>query len=294
MKLIRILTAVFFCTLAHAADNGPKWKKVLPALPDTIALHENVVCSKTKERDIVLNIYAPKTGGPFPGILLIHGGGWKQNQIEADKPLAERLAAGGYVVAQVPYRLSTEARYPAALHDCKAALRFMRAHAAEYKINADKIGVMGGSAGGHLSGLMGMTGGVKSLEGSGGNADQSTALSACIVMAGGMDLIKSNEKTNGDGYVLFLGPIAENRTLYVEASPITHVSKTSPPTLFIEGEKDSLKIGRAEMQEKLRSLGVPTELITLKDAPHPYWMSQPWLDETAAAALKWFDLYLKK
>lgn len=291
---IALLALALVVSAAHAADNGPKWKKVLPALPESISLHEKVLCSKTKERDILISIYVPKTGGPFPGILLIHGGGWKQNQVEADKPLAERLAAGGYVVAQVPYRLSTEARYPAALHDCKAALRFMRAHATEYKINADKIGVIGGSAGGHLSGLMGMTGGLKNLEGEGGNADQSTALSACIVMAATMDLIKANEKTNSEGHIQFFGPIAENRALYVEASPITHVSKTSPPTLFIEGEKDSLKIGRAEMQEKLRAAGVPTELITLKDAPHPYWMSQPWLDETAAAALKWFDLYLKK
>ena len=138
-----------------------------------------------------------------------------------------------------------------------------------------------------------MTGDLKTLEGEGGSAGQSTSVQACIVMAGGMDLIKSNEKTNGEGYVLFLGPISEKRDLYVEASPITHVSKDAPPTLFIEGEKDTLKIGRAEMQDKLRALGVPTELITLKGAPHPFWMSQPWLDETAEAAGKWFDKHLK-
>jgi pectinesterase len=71
------------------------------------------------------------------------------------------------------------------------------------------------------------------------------------------------------------------------------VSASSPPTLFIEGEKDSLKIGRAEMQEKLRALHVPTEVITLKDAPHPYWMSHPWLDQTARAMGDWFDKYLR-
>jgi pectinesterase len=113
-------------------------------------------------------------------------------------------------------------------------------------------------------------------------------------MAASMDLITPNEKTNGEGYILFLGPISEKRDLYVEASPLTHAGKNSPPTLFIEGEKDTLKIGRSEMQEKLKAAGVPTELITLKDAPHPYWMSQPWLDQTAEAMGKWFDLYLKK
>lgn len=280
--------------LAADPTPAPKFKRVLPNLPDTVTLHSNVEGARYGDRVIPLEIYVPKEPGVYPGILLIHGGGWQARQIENDRPLAERLAAKGYVVTQVPYRLSTEARYPAALHDCKAAVRFMRAHASEYKIDPARIGVIGGSAGGHLSALMGMTGDMKNQEGDGGNAGQSTAIKACIVMAGGMDLVKSNEPKNGEGPIKFLGPIAENRALYVEASPITHVSKNSPPTLFIEGEKDSVKIGRAEMQDKLRAAGVPTELITLKDAPHPYWMSQPWLDETAAAATAWFDKYLKK
>src|SRR4029078_10673695 len=137
---------------------------------------------------IPLDIYVPKADGVYPTILLIHGGGWKQRQIEADKPLAERLALRGYVVAQVAYRLSTEAKYPAALHDCKAALRFLRAHAAEYKIDPTRIGCAGGSAGGHLRGPVGLTRGLKELEGDGGNPDQSTKIEACVVMAGGMDL----------------------------------------------------------------------------------------------------------
>jgi acetyl esterase/lipase len=275
------------------SPNGPIWKSVKPNLPDSIELHSKVECARYGDVSIPLEIYVPKAPGTYPAILLIHGGGWKARQVEQDRPLAERLALRGYVVAQVAYRLSTEAKYPAALYDCKAALRFMRAHAAEYKIDSTRIGCAGGSAGGHLSGLMGMTGDMKSLEGDGGSAGQSTALKACVVMAGGMDLVKANEPKNGEGTILFIGPISEKRDLYIEASPISHVGKNSPPTLFIEGEKDTLKIGRAEMQDKLRAAGVPTELITLKDAPHPYWMSQPWLDETAKAIGDWFDKYVK-
>jgi pectinesterase len=302
MHLLRVLTlSLLVCLTASAqtapkptpSKNGPHWKSVKPALPDTITLHSNVECSHPGAFSIPLEIYVPKAEGTYPAILLIHGGGWKARQIEADRPLAERLALRGYVVAQVAYRLSTEAKYPAALHDCKAALRFMRAHAKEYKIDPSRIGCAGGSAGGHLSGLVGMTGGMKELEGDGGNPDQSTAIKACVVMAGGMDLVAANKEKNNEGTIQFIGPISEKRDLYVQASPITHVSKTSPPTLFIEGEKDTLKIGRAEMQEKLRAAGVPTELITLKDAPHPYWMSQPWLDQTAKAIGDWFDKYLK-
>ncbi|CAN5805788.1 hypothetical protein BH11VER1_BH11VER1_03110 [soil metagenome] len=289
-----LLLSILLLTASLAlGEEAPKWKKVLPNLPDTITLHEKVECSHPGDFSIPLDIYVPKADGVYPTILLIHGGGWKQRQIESDKPLAERLALRGYVVAQVAYRLSTEAKYPAALHDCKAALRFLRAHAVEYKINPLAIGVAGGSAGGHLSGLVGMTGGLAALEGDGGNPELPTTVQACVVMAATMDLVEANKASNSEGYVLFFGPIADNRDVYVEASPITHVSKESPPTLFIEGEKDTLKIGRAEMQEKLRNLGVRNEIVTLENAPHPYWMSQPWLDEAAKAIGDWFDLYLK-
>ena len=285
---------LLFCAVASvaSAQDKPKWVLVKPDLPETVSLHENVECSHPGDFSVLVNVYVPKKEGPHPAILLIHGGGWQKRQIEPDKPLAERLASRGYVVTQVAYRLSTDAKYPAALHDCKAALRFMRANAGKYQIDPKRIGVMGGSAGGHLSALVGMTGGMKELEGDGGNPDQPTAIKACVVMAATMDLLEANKEKNSEGHVLFFGPIAESRPLYAQASPIEHVSKNSPPTLFIEGEKDTLKIGRAEMQEKLRTGGVPTELVTLKDAPHPFWMSQPWLDETAKAAADWFDKYL--
>lgn len=291
MKKFLLLFGLAAMACASAQDK-PKWVLVKPALPETVTLHENIECSHPENFSVLLNVYVPKKAGTHPAILLIHGGGWQKRQIEADKPMAERLAARGYVVAQVAYRLSTDAKYPAALHDCKAALRFLRANAGTYQIDAKRIGVMGGSAGGHLSGLVGMTGDAKALEGEGGHPGQPTTIKACVVMAATMDLIEANKDKNSESHVLFFGPIADQRPLYVEASPIAHVGKNSPPTLFIEGEKDTLKIGRAEMQDKLRTAGVPTELVTLKDAPHPFWMSQPWLDETVKAAGDWFDKYL--
>lgn len=287
LLLLLCLTVSF-----SSAAEKPKWKLVKPDTPENVTLHENLECSKAGDFSVLVNVYVPKKEGAYPAILLIHGGGWQKRQIEPDKPMAERLAQRGYVVTQVAYRLSTDAKYPAALHDCKAALRFMRANAEKYQIDPRRIGVMGGSAGGHLSGLVGMTGDVKSLEGAGGNPDQPTPIKACVVMAATMDLLEANKKTNSEGHVLFFGPISENRPLYAEASPIEYAGKSSPPTLFIEGEKDNLKIGRAEMQEKLKAAGIPTELVTLKDAPHPFWMSQPWLDETVKAAGDWFDKYL--
>jgi pectinesterase len=207
--------------------------------------------------------------------------------------MIERIAARGFVTGIVAYRLSTEARYPAAIHDCKAAVRYLRAHAADLKIDPDRIGVMGGSAGGHLTGLLAMTVGKPEFEGDGPNRDQSSAVKAAIVMAATQDLVAANREKTSEGAVAFFGATAaEKPDLYAQASPITHVRAGVPPTLFIEGEKDTLKIGRAEMQEKLRALGIETGLHTLKDAPHPFWMSNPWCDETVEIAASFFKKHL--
>ncbi|MCB1209465.1 MAG: alpha/beta hydrolase, partial [Verrucomicrobiales bacterium] len=202
----------------------------------------------------------------------------------------------GFVTALVSYRLSTEAKYPAALHDCKAALRTLRANAAELKLDPDRIGCMGGSAGGHLSGLVAMTSGLASMEGKGPNQEFSSAVKACIVMAATQDLVASfKDKPPAEGAMLFFGAsYADNPGPYKEASPIEYVQPGVPPTIFIEGEKDSVKVGRAEMMAKLKALGIETAVHTLKDAPHPFWMSQPWLDQTVEIADQFFSKHLGK
>ena len=112
-------------------------------------------------------------------------------------------------------------------------------------------------------------------------------------MAGSQDLVAANKDKSNEGTVDFLGgTYQEKPDIYAQASPLTHVRAGVPPTIFIEGEKDTLKIGRAEMQDKLRALGIETELHTLKDAPHPFWMSQPWCDETVEIAAAFFKKHL--
>ncbi|QNN25433.1 alpha/beta hydrolase [Planctomycetales bacterium ZRK34] len=282
---------------ADAAPTKPRFKLVKPQTPQGVTLHTKLVCAQYGDREVTLDLYVPdhaKASTPMPALLFIHGGGWWKGTIEHSKPLAERLAVRGYVCALVDYRLSGEAKYPAALHDCKAALRYLRANAAKYHIDVDHIGVIGGSAGGHLSGLVGMTGDDAALEGDGGSAGVSTKVQACIVMAATMDLVSAyGEKIGKHAVAFFGGTCAEKPDVYKQASPITHVDAHDPPTLFIEAEHDTHKIGRPEMQTKLRTLGIHTDLATLPGAPHPFWMSQPWLDQTADLAAEFFDQYLK-
>jgi len=278
---------------AAPSNNGPKFKGLKPSTPAGYTL-KTLLVEAHPEHNVELYVYVPDADGVRPCILDIHGGGWKARQVEADKPMMERLAQRGFVTALVSYRLSTEAKYPAALHDCKAAIRCLKANAKELKLDPNRIGIMGGSAGGHLTGLVSMTTGKKEFDGEGPFKDQSTDIKAAIVMAGPADILAMNKDKTGEGSLLFFGVTAQEKPdLYAAASAITHVRAGVPPTIFIEGEKDTVKIGRAEMMEKLKALGIETAVHTLKDAPHPFWMSDPWCAETVNIADAFFKKHLK-
>jgi pectinesterase len=305
MKVLSLLVLASALTLSlQAADapakksapknSGPKWKKLIPETPAGFTL-KTLLVDAHPEHNVELYVYVPDAEGVWPCILDIHGGGWQARQIESDKPMMERLAQRGYVTALVSYRLSQEAKFPAALHDCKASIRCLKANAKTLKLDPERIGIIGGSAGGHLSGLTSMTTGLKEFDGSGPFADQSTSIKAAIVMAATQDLMASNlGKTNANAIAFFGGALEQVPDVYKAASPITHVRACVPPTIFIEGEKDTLKIGRAEMMEKLSALGIETAIHTLKDAPHPFWMSDPWCAQVVDIADSFFKKHLPK
>lgn len=276
------------------APPAPKWKKLLAGESQPAGLKmSRKILAEYPEHTVELLIYTPEAPGLYPAILDIHGGGWSQRQIESDRVMMERIAARGFITALVAYRISGEAPYPAALHDCKSAVRFLRANAKELHIIPEKIGLMGGSAGGHLAALTAMTAGKSEFEGLGPNQGTESAVQACIVMAASQDLFEVNQKlTNANAQAFFKTSCSENPELFRQASPVTHIRAGAPPTIFIEGEKDTVKIGRQEAMDKLRTLGIETGLYTLKGAPHPFWMSDPWCAETVEIATRFFGKHL--
>jgi len=295
MRLRHLVPALFLAAVVHShAADAPKWKKLTPQTPAGFTL-KTLEVAKHPEHTVELYVYVPDAEGTWPCILDMHGGGWKGRQIEADQPMMARLAQRGFVTALVSYRLSTEAKYPAALHDCKAALRCLRAHAKELKIAPARIGCIGGSAGGHLSGLTAMTSGLAEFEGDGPFKDQSSAVQACVIMASSQDLAAVNkEKTSENAVLFFGGTYAEMPDVFKNASTITHVRAGVCPVIFIEGGRDTLKVGRAEMMAKLKALGIETALHTLKHGPHPFWMSDPWCAETVDIADAFFKKHLSE
>lgn len=144
-----------------------------------------------------LDLYIPTTGsGPFPLVIMVHGGGFMFGDKADGAGLTgvDQLLAAGYAVASINYRLSGEAIYPAQIYDAKAAVRFLRANAAKYKLNPDKFGAWGASAGGNLVSLLGTTCGVTELEGDLGNNDQSSCVQAVVDWFGPIDFLKMQEQ----------------------------------------------------------------------------------------------------
>jgi acetyl esterase/lipase len=204
-------------------------------------------------------------------VVWIHGGGWMQGSYNDTQSRHLALAARGYVVASIEHRFSGEAVFPAAIEDCKLAVRFLRAHAKEYNIDADSIGAIGASSGAHLAELLGTSGSIKELEGKGGWPKESSKVQAVVAYAGMTELIRFGSGSGKDMTTKFLGgPVADKKALAELASPLTHVNKDSPPFLIIHGEKDNtVPIIHAQLlTDALKKAGVEVELVVVKGGGH--------------------------
>jgi acetyl esterase/lipase len=187
-----------------------------------------------------LDLYIPTKGaGPFPLVVMIHGGGFMFGDKADGAGLAgvDQLLDAGYAVASINYRLSNEATYPAQINDAKAAVRFLRANASEYNLNPEKIGAWGASAGGNLASLLGTTCGVKELEGAElGNADQSSCVQAVVDWFGPIDFLKMDEQFAGSGCPQTHNDAASPESKLVGAAiqTVPDLVKTTNPMNYIE------------------------------------------------------------
>ncbi len=265
-------------------------------LPAGMTEKLDVVYAQYGERKMHLDLFALKaTDKAKPAIVVVHGGGWLKGDKSKFRALAIALASKGYVTAAIEYRLGGEAKFPAAIHDCNAAVRFLRAHADKYDLNPKQIGVVGGSAGGHLAGLMATAGDADEFQGAGGNTGVSSAVQSCVVMAGPLDLAsgsvversrKEPEKSNANQW--FGKTFDQDPELYRQASPFHHLGGNTPPMLFMCGDKDKPQRNQTT-REKLDALGVKNRLIVVKDGKHGCWNRLPWFDGFVTAIDQWFQ-----
>jgi acetyl esterase/lipase len=247
-----------------------------------------------------LDLYIPAAGKqPHPCIVWVHGGGWSIGSKE-DTP-ATYFVANDFAVASVNYRLTDRAIFPAQIEDCKAAVRYLRAHAKEYNIDANHIGAFGMSAGGHLVAMLGTTSSTGALEGKLGNLEQSSKVQAVCDWCGPTDLLTITDQagpnntlsldTETGPLAKFLGGLPKNRTqLAKEASPVSYVSRDIPPFLLMHGTADDVvPIEQSqELYKLLKAAGVDCQFIPVKGGAHNFVTVQ-----NLAIVREFFDKYLR-
>ncbi len=285
---------------ANAQAAQPKRLQLPVEVVERLASHPDLVYARYGDRQLMLDLYRPRESSEkLPAILCIHGGGWFQGDRSAMRPLAQALAARGYVTITISYRLSGEAKFPAAIQDCKAAVRWLRAEAEGFGVDARAIGVTGLSAGGHLAALLATSGGVASLEGDGGHGGYSSIVQACMAMGAQSDLqserIRGLSQADEDRfYRPFLGGSAVDLPqLYALASPRYHLDPKDPPLAFMTGERDDVSTRAEAIRQDLKHLGISTGLTVLPDAPHAFLNQQAAFDQCVMESDQFFAAHLK-
>ncbi|MEM9006128.1 MAG: alpha/beta hydrolase [Cyanobacteria bacterium P01_F01_bin.86] len=229
---------------------------MVQASKQTLNVPANVICcpdiefGKGGQRPLRMNIVRPRIlpESPMPILIWIHGGGWCNGDKEEGIQHLIPFASNGYFGASIEYRLSHEAIFPAQLEDCKCAIRFLRAHANRFHLDADHIGAWGVSAGGHLAALLGTTHHVRELEGEGGWENISSRIQAVCDWFGPTDFLKMNQfpgeidhdAADSPESMLIGGPIQENKKKAAQANPITYISEETAPFLIMHGDDDLL------------------------------------------------------
>ncbi|NRB74680.1 MAG: SMP-30/gluconolactonase/LRE family protein [Verrucomicrobiales bacterium] len=272
--------------------------KLGPELDEQVESHLDLTFGKGGDRELLLHLYRPrKAEGPLPAIVCIHGGGWGKGDRRHHANIAKAMAARGYVTVTIDYRLSGEAIFPAHIHDCKAAVRWLRAHAEKWGVDPDWIGATGASAGGHLAALLATSGGVAELEGESGNPDFSSDIQAAVPMGGQSDFMSErNRQISAEKKIwqAFLGGSQDEvPDTYRLASPRAHLDAGDPPIFFMTGEFDDPSTHGDELRRDAMALGVPTGLNVVAGAPHPLLTKQKFFDIVVEQLDDFFTLHLK-
>ncbi len=275
----------------------PASHKLLADPPDSVLWEEGVVYSTPAGESLAMNIARPKVQNDLlPAVICIHGGGFRAGKRESYDALCVKLAEQGFVAATVTYRLAPKHPFPAAVHDCKAAVRWLRANAGKYQIDPNKIGVTGGSAGGHLAQFLGVTANVPQFEGTGGNPEQSSHVACVVNVYGPSDFTQSYGKSVDAHEVLplwFGGNLETERKRHIIGSPLYWVTPDAAPTLCIHGTEDKYVAHEQAvwMTEKLSAAAVDAELLTLEGAGHGFKGADA--EKAEKALLEYFRKRLK-
>ena len=269
------------------------------SLPKSVREIKNIVYVRYGKRALQLDLYLPKNARAqaYPAVILVHGGGWRAGYRSNFTPFAVALAERGYVAATISYRLSPEAKYPAAIHDVKAAVRWLRSNARQYQVNPDQIALAGGSAGGQIAALAGVTNGIETFDPGASYSAVSSDVQAIINIDGLSDFTSTAvrfyeddpRKNPSAAGAWFGGRYAEKTHLWHEASPVNYLSKNTPPILFLISAQERFSLGYKAMIEKMKPLAIPYQVVQLPDTPHSFWLFDPWLQPSVEIVVNFLE-----
>jgi acetyl esterase/lipase len=247
------------------------------------------------DRPETLDLYLPpadqKTTGKRPGIVIIHGGGWTGGDKGAKREIniGTTLASHGYVCVSINYALAAEGRptWPGNLKDCKRAVRWLRRNAEKYGIDPDHIGAIGGSAGGHLTAMLAVTGPEDGFE-----PEEDPGLSSRVQAA--VPMYPGAAAGLNRDHVMFPGKQTEMPEVYRAAAPINHVTRDEAPMLILHGTADTTTplSGSQRFADKLEEVGVEHQLVIVEGAPHSFDLQPPQRD-LRELVVGFFDKHLR-
>lgn len=264
-----------------------KFKKKYPfvtsidrPVPQNIKVDNDVEYSNIDGLSLKADVYYPSDPSKkYPGIAMVHGGGWISGSKENEKFMAMELASKGYVVIAIGYRLADAAKFPAGVEDIETGIKWLKKNHSTYSLDKKKMVVLGESAGAQIATLVGVR--------------KKNKIQAIV---------------NVDGIVSFIHPEAEESTYaaywlggdresnlknWTEASPLEFVDKNTPPTLFINSSQPRFHAGRDDMMKKLKAYHIPTEFHEIKDTSHSFWSAEPWFTETLNVTIDFLNKVLK-
>ena len=247
------------------------------SLKAQVSITKHIEFATINDRSLALDLYRPEAFEEPPLLVWVHGGAWRRGSKDS-MPLTP-LTTAGYAIASVEYRLTPEAPFPAQIHDIKAAIRFLRARADHFGIDADRVTIAGASAGGHLAALVGVTNGHSTLAGTAGDFPMhSSDVQAVISFYGASNLttILSQSTPHGlsvrvPALELLLGAQPDAKPDLAQlASPVFHVDATDPPLLLIHGDQDpQMPINQShELEGAYQDLGLQVSLEVIHGAAH--------------------------
>jgi len=302
-KTTTLLLTVMALLLAINIDAQPQ-REFRP--PENIRLTADIPYAATDNPRQMLDLLLPREPGqePLPVIVFIHGGAWRGGSKEGGRSnVARAVASGNYAGVSINYRLSGESKWPTQIHDCQAAIRWIKSNAEKYNLNPDRIGIWGSSAGGHLVAMLGTSAGVTALDGRLGRTPDLSCAVTCVVDFFGPTDFTTMDRDAIEGSVmqhsapdspesLLMGyQVTTNPEGVATASPITYISKDDPPFLIVHGTRDPVVpyAQSVTFHKALQTAGVSSTLLTVSDGGH----GQGFGAEVNQSVMRFFDHHLR-